>query len=542
MIIHSKSLIQNVLSVMRSFVKPTLYSVPSFGPKVTGFTLPYRNVKCLTDNEGQIQGTFPNFPTALTLRELFDQIVDYYYSYPMYGSLIENKTIEWYTYGEFGELVRALSAGFLKYGVKMGDLIGVLVENSTYFALAQWASAYMGGVIIPIDISYENDVVQQILTVFKCSSLICTSQTYPTIFQIYMANPTGKLSKIFLLCDENEKNHLQDDMGSPLDTQLGIPLFTLPQIIQEKPQNDNIQYPTILATSLCVLNVGAGRCGSLNPCCLTHSNLIAAAAGVPSCDYQFGRDVYLPTMPMSRVFERSIQLCILAYGGCISFVSSPLLEALEITKPTVISFSGDNIQDLAEALIADAMGSSFFRRIIYDFAFSVAAQAKEGRSELPWLIRTIIIDPFRAKVGGRLKLIISACSYLEPRVQHVLRTMLQIPVVQLYGVTEAGGIICIQKVDDDYVGNVGAPTACCEIRVRDFVPAHQRVADDEPGEILVRGPNLFSGYHRNKEMTKKALLEDGWFATGDIGRILPNGTLVIVDTIKDWSRRKKKPS
>lgn len=525
---------------MRSFVKPTLYSVPTFGPRVSGFTLPYRNIKCLTDNEGQIQGTFPNFPSALTMHELFDQIVDYYYSYPMFGSLLSNKTMEWYTYGEFSDLVKALSAGFLKYGVKMGDLIGVLVENSVYFALAQWASAYMGGVIIPIDVSYENDIVHQILSVFKCTSLICSANTYSTIFQIYMANPTGKLNRIFLLCDESEKNHLQDDIGSQIDTQFGIPLYSLPNIVQEKPQNDNIQYPTILATSLCVLNVGSGRCGSLNPCCLSHSNLIAAAAGVASCDYQFGRDVYLPTMPMSRVFERSIQLCILAHGGCVSFTNSSLLESLQAVKPTVISFSGNNIQELAEELISDALKSSWIRRILYDFAFSVAAQSREGKSELPWIIRTTIIDPFREKVGGRLKLIISTCTYLESRVQHVLKTMLQIPVVQSYGVTEAGGIISIQKVDDECVSNVGAPTACCEVRIRDFVPAHQRVADDEPGEILIRGPNLFSGYHRNKEMTKKALLEDGWFATGDIGRILPNGTLVIVDTIKDWSRRKKK--
>ena len=526
---------------MRSFVKPTLYSVPNFSTKVAGFTQAYRNVKCLTDNEGQIQGSFPHFPTSLTMRELFDDLVDYYHSYPMYGSIVENQMIEWLTYGEFGDLVRATAAGFIKNGVKMGDFVAVLVENCIYFPLAQWACAYFGAVLIPIDVSYEKNVVHQIINVFKCSALVCSAQTYSTIFSIYSANPTNRLTKIFLLCDDNEKSRLQDEEQSPIETQLGIPLICLPDILAAKPQNDpSVQFPSVLATSLCVLNVGSGRCGSLNPCCLSHSNLIAAAAGIASCDYHFGRDIYLSTMSMSRVFERSMQLSILSYGGCVSFMNVPMVDALKIVKPTVVAFDGQTIQDLAETLIKDAMGANFLKRMIYDFAFSVAAQAKEGKTEIPWVFKETIVEPFKDKIGGRLKLIISSCSYLEPRVQHILRTMLQIPVIQMYGVTETGGVICCQKVTDESVANVGPPTVSCEIRIRDFFEAHQRVADNEPGEILVRGPSLFSGYHRNKEMTRRVMLDDGWFATGDIGRILPNGTLEIVDTIKDWRMRKKK--
>lgn len=523
---------------MRSFVKPTLYSVPSIGTKATGFTQAYRNIKCLTDNEGQIQGTFRLFPTAITLRDLFDQMVDFYYSYPMFGTPLENKTMEWYTYGEFGELVKGTSAGLLKQGVKMGDIVGVLSEISVFFPLAQWSIAYMGGVMFPIDPSYNTNIIYQTLYVFKIPILICTIKTFNIISQIYLANPTGKLTKIFLFCDDNEVEHLKDDLMSPLETQLGIPIIALPTLLESKPPNEDIEFPTILATSPCVLNVGAGRCGNLNPSTLSHSNLIAAGAGFSSCGYNFGRDVYLPTMPMCRAFERSMQLAVFAHGGCVSFVDGPIVEAMQIARPTIVSFTGETIKALAEALIEKAQKSNFFVRLFYDCGFSIAAQAKEGKTSISWLVQTLILDSFRERVGGRLKVVFSTCTFLQPRFQHAIRTMLQIPVLQCYGTTETGGVICCQEIDDDSVANVGPPISCCEIRIRDFVESRQRVADNNPGEILVRGPNLFSEYHKNKEFTRNAILEDGWFATGDIGKILPNGSLEITDTIQDWRKRK----
>ena len=521
---------------MRSFGKPSLFSVPTFAPQTSGSTQAYRNVKCLTENEGQICGTFDQFPEVFTLRSLLDELADSFSAFPMYGSLRSDGTeTEWVSFSEFYQLVKATVTALQRAGIRYGDLIAVLADNCVYFPLAQWALAYLGAVMVPIDPNYDLEVIEPILSVFRCKCVIVTPLTYGTLHRIAVANPLGKIEKVMLFCDDTDLEKIEEEEGR-IGSDFGVPVFNLPDMLNDKGETGELV--PLLANTLCVLNVGAGRCGSLNPCCLSHSNLIAAAAGVESCGYRFGRDVYLSTISMTRVFERTMQLAVLARGGCVGFCNHvSACDAMCLLRPTVTAFSADRIQDFSAELVGKASRSNCVVRMLYDFAFSVAAQSNEGCVSLPWFFRAGFIEPFRDVVGGRLRIIFSSCCDLQPRVQHILRTMLQIPVLQIYGTTEAAGIICIQKIGDNQVANVGAPASCCEIMIRDFEPGRQHVEDSDPGEILVRGPNVFSGYHRNRALTRRHLSSGGWFATGDIGYILSDGTIEIVDTIADWERR-----
>ena len=521
---------------MRSFGKPSLFSVPTSSPGSFGGSQVYRNVRCLTENKGQICGTFAQFPEVLTLRDLLDELADSFSAFPMYGTVSPDESeSEWVSFAEFYQLVKATVSALQRADIRQGDFVAVLIENSVYFSLAQWSLAYLGAVMVPVDPSYDVEVIEPILSVFRCKSIIFSKSTYPVLHRIAIENPLGKVEKVILFCDDKDLAALEDEEGR-LDIGFGIPVCNLPEMLTAKSEIPPLS--PILANSLCVLNVGSGRCGSLNPCCLSHSNLIAAASGVVSCGYRFGRDIYLSTIPMTRVFERTMQLAVLAKGGCVGFCNhTSVCDAMSILRPTVVAFSGDKIQDFSTELVGKAARSNCIVRMLYDFAFSVAAQSNEGCVDVPWFFRAGFIEPFRDVVGGRLRIVFSSCTDLNPRVQHILRTMLQVPVLQIYGTTETAGIICIQKIGDNQVTNVGAPASCCEVMVRDFEQAGSHVEDNEPGEILVRGPNVFSGYHRNRLMTRHHLTTNGWFATGDIGYILHNGTIEIVDTVADWERR-----
>ena len=113
-------------------------------------------------------------------------------------------------------------------------------------------------------------------------------------------------------------------------------------------------------------------------------------------------------------------------------------------------------------------------------------------------------------------------------------------VRQGYGMTEtvcAGGFT---SLGDGNVGHVGPPTPNCEIKLRDVPEMNYFSTDTNPrGEIMIRGPSIFQGYYKKKKKTQETLVEstDGskykWVATGDIGRINPNGTLTIIDRRKN---------
>lgn len=617
---------------MRKYFDPPFYSKADLDiPRKDGNSCIYRNVdtKFLSASEQdekpnhsskEILSAFDKFPEIKTLDKLFDAIIDAYSNYPMFGSINKNKSnsFEWITYSEFGALVKGTSFGLAKWGDisdKIGDeadYFGVLLEKSIYYPLAQWSIAYLGAVIIPIDISFEIHTIRQWIQIFRCTSLICSIYTLCSIIlQLFPSDNLQNIKQIYLFCDEDdlkkfkesfftESNPFLEDLSieENIGRILNVSIYSLPQIvipkIKKKHRNPEPQFveSTIFTPlpkkikifneadedeisdveievesdslslndeetenflssripiepdTLCALNAGTGRCNLLKQCHLTHKNLIAAASGIKSCGYKFGRDIYMSNIPMHRVVERSMQLAILVNGGCIGFFdleyeANDILTYLNDLKPTILVLTGDVMKQLYDELFSYLTNQSIFIRLFYDFCFSLMQQAAEALSEVPWLAKVLVVERLQKVAGGRLKLLISATSYLDKVAQHSLRTMLQIPVIQLYGVTECGGVCCIQNIHDHKVYNIGAPTTSCEIMIRNFDLAFSKVQNKGYGEILIRGPNVFKCYQKNPDLTKQYLVDNEWFATEDLGRVQRDGTVELIDTINDFKRRKK---
>jgi long-chain acyl-CoA synthetase len=130
--------------------------------------------------------------------------------------------------------------------------------------------------------------------------------------------------------------------------------------------------------------------------------------------------------------------------------------------------------------------------------------------------------------------IMSGSAPLDPKLGEFLKICFCCQVVEGYGLTENFAGACITALDETQLGHVGKPLACTEIKLQD-VPEMGYSSKNNPatGEIMLRGPNLFKGYYKDPEKTKEAIDADGFFHTGDIGRINENGTLSIIDRKKN---------
>jgi len=137
---------------------------------------------------------------------------------------------------------------------------------------------------------------------------------------------------------------------------------------------------------------------------------------------------------------------------------------------------------------------------------------------------------------NRVRILASGAAPLPPHVAEFLRIVCpKAVVVQGYGLTETCAVSFFTSFDDSNLGHVGIPVDNIEYRLVD-APECDYYVTDKPyprGEIQMRGPTIMNGYFKNEEATKKSLAEDGWFSTGDIGRINPNGTLSIIDRRKN---------
>ena len=153
------------------------------------------------------------------------------------------------------------------------------------------------------------------------------------------------------------------------------------------------------------------------------------------------------------------------------------------------------------------------RKKTFDRAFSVARF-------LPYWARRLLFRRIHAQLGGHLRLMASAASFLPPEVQEQWER-LGIIVLQGYGATECGPAAAT-SLKDHPTGTVGHTTPPVKIRL-----------DDGTSEILIGGPTVFTGYWQDPEATAAAKTADGWYRTGDIGRFDKRGNLVLSGRVRN---------
>lgn len=144
---------------------------------------------------------------------------------------------------------------------------------------------------------------------------------------------------------------------------------------------------------------------------------------------------------------------------------------------------------------------------------------------------------------NKVKISITGAAPMPGYLMEFIKLVTGAPMVQGYGLTETTASGGISSLDDTTVGHNGVPPMACEIRLADVAEMNYTSADTEKvgdkdvncprGEIQIRGTVIFKGYYKMPEKTKEVMTDDGWFCTGDIGRINPNGTLSIIDRKKN---------
>jgi len=134
-------------------------------------------------------------------------------------------------------------------------------------------------------------------------------------------------------------------------------------------------------------------------------------------------------------------------------------------------------------------------------------------------LKGLLREAVKGALGGRIKYVTYGGAAMPPRIMRFFE-LIGIPLLGSYGSTECGGVT-LSGIGETKPGNLGKPFANIELSI----------ADD--GEILVRGPTVTPGYFQNPEATREVLDADGWFHTGDLGAIEPDGSLRIVGRKKD---------
>lgn len=215
-----------------------------------------------------------------------------------------------------------------------------------------------------------------------------------------------------------------------------------------------------------------------------------------------------------------------------------LVDDIAACQPTLFCGVPRVFDRIYAGVISAVQGGSFLKRTLFNWGYSRKLHnLNQGYSydQAAPMFDKIVFSKVKARLGGKVKLIVSGGAPLARHVEDFLRVCMCCRVVQGYGLTEtcAGSFIANPDAPEHF-GTVGPVLPVLSMRL-DAVPEMNYDPNAVPprGEVCVRGPAVFTGYYKDDEKTKEVLESDGWFHTGDIGELTPSGALKIIDRKKN---------
>jgi long-chain acyl-CoA synthetase len=270
---------------------------------------------------------------------------------------------------------------------------------------------------------------------------------------------------------------------------------------------------------------------------LTHRNVVAGAAGLGSFVRGITKiDRYFSFLPLAHIYEMGVEILMVAQGASIGFFSGSaanLVDDLQALQPTIICGVPRLWNRIVATMQSKIREQSKLKQALVNFAIQMRTKAAYRRKPHSLLFDWLVCGPFAAVLGGRVRLIVSGGAPILPDVYDFLIGALSPNIVQGYGLTEVAASVSVSVAVSLGSSSNGPVSIAAEVTLRRVDGlAYDPRGTPPSGEVLVRGSHVFRGYYKNEELTRQVLDEEGWFATGDIGTITPDGVLQIIDRVK----------
>ncbi|HEY7717685.1 MAG TPA: AMP-dependent synthetase/ligase [Pedococcus sp.] len=415
------------------------------------------------------------------------------------------------TAAEFDAQVRAMAKGLVSAGLASGDRVAIMSKTRYEWTLADFAVWAAGGVVVPIYETSSPDQVRWILQDSGAVGIVLETPAHAAVLEEVRGDVPG-LKHVWQI-DAGDLDALATSGQAVTDADLEAARAGI----------DRRSPATIIYTS--------GTTGRPKGCELTHDNFLALAENATSRLAQVVLAEHASTLlflPLAHVFARFIEvLCVNAEAkmGHSADIKNLLADFAAFRPTFILSVPRvfEKIYNSSEQK-ATAEGKGKIFAVAADTAIAWSTALDSGRPGLGLRVRHRVFDALvysklRAAMGGNVMYAVSGGAPLGTRLGHFFRGI-GVTVLEGYGLTETTAPATVNTPEQVKIGTVGPPLPGVGIRIA------------EDGEILIRGNNVFSGYHNNGDATAAAIRE-GWFHTGDLGELDDDGYLRITGRKKE---------
>ncbi|CAG2166700.1 unnamed protein product, partial [Oppiella nova] len=481
------------------------------------------------------------------------------------------------SYVEVDELVGVAANGLLALGVRPGDLVVIFAETRYEWMVSAQALWRIGATVGALYATLTDEAVVHGMCEMEVTHVITSVDLLTKLARVVDQVPSIK-SMIYM------EGPTEPDLAKLFPTQHNIRFTPFAEVLSLGADSQHVSGADHKpqADDTAVVMYTSGSTGRPKGVIITHSNIMAGIrAYFPIAQTFTRRDVYIAYLPLAHVYELMCELFVSAFGMPIGYGSPYSLTDRStglkpgcrgdavLLKPTFICVVPLVLDGIRKGVGEQVASKGLLFRAFSDFCVSYKTYWTRKGYKTPLLDR-LVFAKVAALLGGRVRLMsaggaplspdthefIRACldvallqgyvrlmsaggAPLSPDTHEFIRACLDVALLQGYGMTETVAAGCAMDFADLSVGNIGPPLEGIQIKLIDWPEGHYR-AIDQPhprGEIVIGGPVVAKGYYKNPELTSESFEVDGegvrWFRTGDIGEILDNGSVRIVDRKKD---------
>jgi long-chain acyl-CoA synthetase len=432
--------------------------------------------------------------------------------------------------------VAGLSDKLAKLGIAQGDRVALFAPNCPEWHVADFAALGLGAVVVPIYFRESAERMAYILNHSEAKAIFVAGEEQVrrwseiaagvrTVQKVIYAGAAAARTPSSSLADGGAANG--GGPSAPLAYEAVIAGAGDAEIEAYRRR-----VAALRSDLLASIIYTSGTTGEPKGVMLSHANFTSnVQASFERFDVGAG-SVALSFLPLAHVYEREVDYGYFFKGLSVAYVPrmEDVPQALLEVRPHICAAVPRFFEKLYGNILERGSKLTGIQRRIFDWAIRVERKAAPwrayGRSVSAavrsqwWLADRLVYRKFREGVGGRIVEFISGGAPLAPELAEFFVTV-GLPLYQGYGLTETSPVISTNLPGSSRVGTVGR-----------LIPGVEaRIAED--GELLVRGPCVMQGYSKKPEETRAVLSPDGWLATGDIGRIDPDGFLVITDRKKE---------
>ncbi|EAN33363.2 AMP-binding enzyme family protein [Theileria parva strain Muguga] len=525
---------------------PGFYSVPIPGTEEEGFSPVYRHPK-----HEKILGAsdFGDFKTSWDLfqaglrRNPDAECVGKRKRLPD-GKLGD---FEFNTYSEFFKTTKAVGSSLVHHNLVKEQrisqssfqgtckLVGLFLPSCEEWLLLEQACYGYGYTLVPIYTTLGTESILFVLTNTGLELLFCTEENAEKLFEVLSLSKTKLPLRNLVLV--NSSSVSEKLVNNPYNLK-----FMLWSDFLQKGMDTELDPTPGDPDSLNIISYTSGTTGSPKGVMITHKNFIdTVLVTIEGVCRPMGMDeqhfsCHLSYLPMAHMFEKDFVNAVFYLGGKIGIYSGDvklIMDDLQTLKPTLFISVPRLFQRIHDKILSGVQTKSALARHL----FSRGLESKINRIRNNGVYThkfydKLIFDKVNKLMGGNLKWLFVGSSCLSEMVIDRVRAMIGKPLFWGYGLTECCAGAFVQNIHDRNPLNLGGPSPGFQFRIRS-IPELNYFVDKKPirGELVMKGTNVSMGYFKMEEMTKE-VFRDGWLYTGDVVELMDNGSVKVIDRIK----------